>query len=273
MAGPDIDFWQARFDSGTTPWDRGASNPRLGRWIESGGLEPCRILVPGCGSGYEVAALAAAGFEVTGVDYAPSAVRRARARISALALPQGASAQVIQADALRWSAEAPFDAVYEQTFLCALYPDSWVPYAAQLNRWLRPGGRLFALFMQAPRPGPPRGASRGRPTTATSMRCAPCSRRIAGTGPSRLTRRSSIRRGSPSWRWNWYAAEGRDIRPAAAAHRPRPDSARGRRAQPSHGDGPEEFVRPSSKEALHFGSVARSCGRRRPGADCPPRKL
>ncbi len=163
MAGPDIDFWQARFDSGTTPWDRGASNPRLGRWIESGRLEPCRILVPGCGSGYEVAALAAAGFEVTGVDYAPSAVRRARARISALALPQGASAQVVQADALRWSAEAPFDAVYEQTFLCALYPDSWVPYAAQLNRWLRPGGRLFALFMQAPRPGSAEGRIQGPP--------------------------------------------------------------------------------------------------------------
>lgn len=163
MAAPNIDFWQARFESGTTPWDRGAANPQLAHWIESGRLAPCRILVPGCGSGYEVAALAAAGFQVTGLDYAPAAVRRAQARVAALALPVGASAEVVQADALRWSAEVPFDAVYEQTCLCALYPDSWVAYAAQLHLWLRPGGRLFALFMQAPRPGSAEGLIQGPP--------------------------------------------------------------------------------------------------------------
>lgn len=38
MAGPSKEFWEA--------------------WLATGALQPCRILVPGCGSGYEVAALA-----------------------------------------------------------------------------------------------------------------------------------------------------------------------------------------------------------------------
>jgi hypothetical protein len=75
--------------------------------------------VPGCGSGYEVAALAAAGFEVTAFDYASAAIGRARERLD----------------------HAGLDAIYEQTCLCALYPDQWRDYADQLHRWLAPATR------------------------------------------------------------------------------------------------------------------------------------
>ena len=163
MTGPTVEFWQERFGSGATPWDRGAASPQLARWMDEGVLAPCAILVPGCGSGYEVAALAQAGFEVTGLDYAPAAVARTRERIAALAPAHRARARVLQADALAWEPEAPFDAIYEQTCLCALYPDLWTAYAARLHRWLRPGGRLFALFMQVPRPGAAEGRIEGPP--------------------------------------------------------------------------------------------------------------
>ncbi len=59
MAGPTREFWEQRFAAGDTPWDRGEANPQLGAWLAAGALKPCRILVPGCGSGYEAAALAA----------------------------------------------------------------------------------------------------------------------------------------------------------------------------------------------------------------------
>lgn len=48
MAGPDTDFWQARFDNNKTGWDRGAPSPQLLDWLESGVLQPGRIAVPGC---------------------------------------------------------------------------------------------------------------------------------------------------------------------------------------------------------------------------------
>lgn len=163
MAGPTPEFWQQRFESGQTPWDRGAVNPQLLRWLESGLLAPCRILVPGCGSGHEVAELASRGFEVVGLDYAAAAVERARARLATLEPGVRARAGVVHADALEWQPERPFDAIYEQTCLCALYPDHWGAYAGQLHRWLAPGGRLFALFVQIPRPGAAEGLIQGPP--------------------------------------------------------------------------------------------------------------
>ncbi len=159
MAGPTREFWQQRFQSGNTPWDRGEVNPQLHAWLASRELKPCRILIPGCGSGYEAAALAAAGFDVTALDYAPQAIDRTRAQLEA----QGVRATLLEADALAWQPDRPYDAIYEQTCLCALYPDQWRAYADQLHRWLKPAGLLFALFMQFPRPDAADGAIHGPP--------------------------------------------------------------------------------------------------------------
>jgi methyl halide transferase len=157
LSGPSREFWEARFRQGDTPWDRGGANPQLAAWLASGALARCRILVPGCGAGYEVATLAAMGFDVTGLDYAASALERTRAQLGAR------SATLVQADVLSWEPERPFDAIYEQTCLCALYPDQWRAYADRVHRWLLPRGRLYALFMQALRPGAAEGAIEGPP--------------------------------------------------------------------------------------------------------------
>lgn len=147
MTGPTQEFWQQRFDAQQTAWDRGAPSPQLLAWLDSGALQPCRIGVPGCGSGWEVAELARRGFDVIGIDYTAAAVERTREHCAAL----GVRADVMQADVLHYLPSEPFDAVYEQTCMCALHPDHWRAYARQLGAWLRPGGTVWALFMQMPR--------------------------------------------------------------------------------------------------------------------------
>lgn len=159
MAGPTKEFWEQRFAEGSTPWDRGASSPQLGKWLRSEALRPCRILVPGCGTGYEVVELALAGFEVTGLDYSDRAIARAHRNLQ----DAGVDATLVQADALEWQPDRSFDAAYEQTCLCALYPDHWQRYAEQLHRWVAPGGRLFALFVQLLREGAAEGFVQGPP--------------------------------------------------------------------------------------------------------------
>jgi len=160
MAGPSIDFWQGKFDSGQMPWDRGAPGPQLQAWIADGTLAAgSEVLVPGFGSGWDVAELAAAGVRVTGIDYTPAALERTRALLDA----RGLSARLEQADVLAWAPAAPVDAIYEQTCLCALHPDHWVCYGEQLHAWLRPGGLLLALFMQARREGAGEGRVEGPP--------------------------------------------------------------------------------------------------------------
>ena len=159
MSGPTPSFWQERFEKQETRWDRGAPSPQLLAWLDSGALLPCRIAVPGCGGGWEVAELARRGFEVVGLDYTEAAVSRTHALLRSHDL----QAEVVQADVLQHAPERHFDAIYEQTCLCAIHPDHWRSYAAQLHRWLRPGGRLALMGLQVLRPAAATGRIEGPP--------------------------------------------------------------------------------------------------------------
>ena len=163
--------WETRYQDGATGWERHGLNPAFLAWRESGAMPPCRILVPGGGRSLEPIALAEAGFDVTIVDAAPTAVAMQRARLERLKV----SATVEQADLFAWDPDRPFDAVYDQTCLCALPPALWPNYARRLHRWLRPEGSLFVLFMQSDRPS-------GPPSIATSLPCAICSMLLPGAG-------------------------------------------------------------------------------------------
>lgn len=149
MHGPDAAFWNDRFMRGDTPWDRGGAGPQLTAWLDGGILDPgCRVAVPGCGRGWDVAELARRGFDVTGIDVAHEACARAREALA----HQGLRAEVIEADVCAWRPARPFDAVYEQTCLCAMHPTAWRAYESALADWVRPGGMLLAMLAQRPRP-------------------------------------------------------------------------------------------------------------------------
>lgn len=141
------DFWETRFREGNAPWERTGLNPAFQAWRAAGVLAPCRVLVPGAGRSPEPLALLEAGFDVVALDLADSAVAVQAERLGA--------GRAVQADVTRWQPDAPFETVYDQTCLCALPPTSWPAYEARLRAWLRPGGRLFVLFMQTGREGGP----------------------------------------------------------------------------------------------------------------------
>jgi methyl halide transferase len=143
--------WETRYREGATAWERPGLSPAFVGWLEDHVLSPCRILVPGAGRSSEPLVLAEAGFDVTVVDAAPRAIAAQRARLAALHV----RARAELADLFTWQPAAPFDAVYDQTCLCALPPSLWEDYAARLKLWLKPGGRLFVLFMQTGQPGGP----------------------------------------------------------------------------------------------------------------------
>ena len=148
MPGPDRDFWQRRFAQQQTPWDRAAPGPHIASWVADGTLRSgMRIAVPGCGSGHDVLAVAQAGCDVTAIDYADAAIALTQQRLAA----HGMTAHLFQADVLTWQPSSLLDAVYEQTCWCALHPDHWRAYAAQLHAWLRAGGTLLLLAMQCRR--------------------------------------------------------------------------------------------------------------------------
>lgn len=153
-------FWDERFAANFTPWDQGAVPPALVRWLAQAPLERgARVLIPGCGSAYGAAFLDAAGFAVLSIDIAESALARARA-----ALPADIAGRVLRKADFFAFAAAPFDAIYERAFLCALPPRLWPAYAARCAELLEPDGRLAGLFVIDPAPPEPR---RGPPFAMT----------------------------------------------------------------------------------------------------------
>jgi SAM-dependent methyltransferase len=85
------DFWTARYAAGKTPWDFGGVPAALKSFFARSSV-PARVLIPGCGSGYEVQAFHAAGHDVTAIDFSPAAVEQAKRILGAL------GARVILAD-------------------------------------------------------------------------------------------------------------------------------------------------------------------------------
>jgi len=148
-------FWDERFAAGFTPWDARGVPPAFGRWLdEAGPGAGRRVLIPGCGAAYEVAALAARGCEVLAIDYSAVAVERARE-----VLGEGLGRRVMQADFFAFDA-APFDWIYERAFLAALPVRLWAAWAERCAGLLRPGGSLAGFFFvdeaaAEPRRGPP----------------------------------------------------------------------------------------------------------------------
>jgi SAM-dependent methyltransferase len=149
------EFWEKRFRENFTPWDAGRVPSGLARFLED---EPRgrRVLVPGCGSGYEVRAFAEAGHEVLAVDFAPAAVERAQMVLGNL------SHRVRLADFFESDLGAPYDLVYERAFLCSL-PRALRPrYAERAAELLSKDGRIVGFFyFEDGERGPPFGLKPG----------------------------------------------------------------------------------------------------------------
>lgn len=147
--------WEARFQTDDAPWERDGVHPAALDWIKDGTLRPgLSVLTPGCGRSAEPAFFAEHGLKVTATDIAPSAIAWQKARFK----DQGVKAEALESDALAFRPETGFDALYEQTFLCAIHPRRRTDYEAMAHASLKPGGRLLALFMQkAELGGPPYG--------------------------------------------------------------------------------------------------------------------
>jgi predicted TPR repeat methyltransferase len=108
------------------------------------------VLVPGCGSGYEIPAFLTRGHDVLGVDFSQAAVARAQTHLS-----EEQSHRAIHADFFTHPFPHKFDLIYERAFLCALSPACWQDYATRVADLLRPDGTLAGFFFYGVEPEPP----------------------------------------------------------------------------------------------------------------------
>lgn len=147
------DFWDKRYQNAVMPWDCGGVPCEFADFAQTQAKD-APILIPGCGTGYEVAWLAERGFAVDAVEFSPQAMAAAQAAI-------GNFAQYIRfADFFKFDLVQPYAWVYERAFLCALPRKTWAAYAARMAEILPKDGVLAGYFyLQESHRGPPFGAN------------------------------------------------------------------------------------------------------------------
>jgi ubiquinone/menaquinone biosynthesis C-methylase UbiE len=132
---------------GQPPWDTGISPPELIEFIQQ--HEPGRAIDMGCGTGTNIVTLAQAGWQVTGVDFAPRAVKLATQKLRRA----GVSAEVFVRDATRLRGiTGPFDLALDIGCFHAFSSENQEAYLDELDRVLAPGGfwLLYGFLKQVP---------------------------------------------------------------------------------------------------------------------------
>lgn len=138
---------------GFTPWDSGVPPPELVEVIEGARQLPAgRALDIGCGTGTTSVYMATNGWQVTGVDFVPRAIRVARAKAAAGRLP--VAFLVGDVTRLHDLPIAPgFDLLFDQGCFHSLAEEAQPAYAREITRMARFGGTylLYAFGRQPER--------------------------------------------------------------------------------------------------------------------------
>lgn len=140
--GPDD--WSIHYRNGVTPWDLGEAHPELVRRLSSLGT-PGTAIVPGAGRGHDAAALAAAGWRVTAIDYAPEVAALLEAAV-------GHEGRVVTGDAFDFAPPQPVDLLFDHTFFCTLPPEARAGFGVWAREAVKPGGRLASVVFPIDRP-------------------------------------------------------------------------------------------------------------------------
>ena len=153
-----MENWETRYQSQDMPWEKGAPSPGLVDFLAAHpDLPKGTVCVPGCGTGHDVRAWAAAGFDAHGYDIAPSAIRLAAEKTAAA----GLKASFTLGDFLHDPPPKQFDWLFEHTLFCAIQPNERADYVRAVGKWLKPGGNYLAVNYLIPdEDGPPFGTTR-----------------------------------------------------------------------------------------------------------------
>ena len=139
-------FYELGYRFFRMPWDTGPRE-ELVELVESGRIAPSRAIDLGCGTGSNAIFLAQHGFDVTAVDYAASAIEKARKKAEAA----GAAVTFIEDDLtdLR-HVSGPFDFLVDYSVLDDLRPKGRDLYVENVLPLTHPGSRYLLYTFEWP---------------------------------------------------------------------------------------------------------------------------
>ncbi len=125
------------------PWNIETPPDALVELVDSGKVKPCKTIDLGCGAGNYAIYLASRGFDVTGIDISPAAIKIAREN----AKKKGAKGSFLVADVLGDLDEVreTFDFAYDWEMLHHIFPDKRKKYVQNVHKILNPGGKYLSV--------------------------------------------------------------------------------------------------------------------------------
>jgi len=125
------------------PWNIETPPDTLVELVESGKVKPCKAIDLGCGAGNYATYLANMGFDVTGVDISPSAIKTAKEN----AEKRGVKCKFLVADVLGVLDEVreTFDFAYDWQLLHHIFPGKRRKYVENVYRILNPKGKYLSV--------------------------------------------------------------------------------------------------------------------------------
>lgn len=151
-----IEFWEERYQANQAGWDIGQpAPPFVDLMNEADAPSPGKMIVLGCGRGHDALFFAQQGFEVLGVDFAPSAISTCQERAKEFGLQEKTRFEQADIFELLPHYQQAFDYILEYTCFCAILPEQREEYVQLVRGLLKPGGKLIATFFTHGRAGGP----------------------------------------------------------------------------------------------------------------------
>ena len=153
------EFWEDIYLNQDTGWDLKGVTPVFADIAKD--IEPGKLCIIGCGRGYDALMFSKKGFDVTAVDFAPSAI----SALNQLVAKESVSIKVLQRDIFLLLPDffQSFDYIIEQTCFCAIHPSRRQEYQSLVRDLLIPGGELIGLWFPLDKKldegGPPYGTN------------------------------------------------------------------------------------------------------------------
>jgi methyl halide transferase len=137
------EYWEEKYKNDITPWDTGGETKIFKDLLtEEKLVKKGKLLVPGCGRGYDAILAAELGYEVTGLDFSETAIKEAMK----LSESKGVSVNFLQQDFFSLESKNEFDLVFDYTSYCAINPKRRREYFIKLTEILKPCGKLIIIL-------------------------------------------------------------------------------------------------------------------------------
>jgi len=122
-------------------WTKSKPPKELVELIETGKINPCKVLDVGCGEGFYSIYLASKGFDVTGVDISKNAIKRAKKN----AAKQGVKINFIAMDVMKLDKiDDNFGFIFEWALMHHIMPPQRQKYVENVCKILKKGGRYLS---------------------------------------------------------------------------------------------------------------------------------